>query len=77
MTPTKETVPLREAAARLGRNEAEMAARLRYCAMHGLVWPLGFALPPSCEGGQWAYIIPRRRFEAYMAGDDLSRPAEA
>lgn len=25
------------------------------------------------DGGQWAYIIPRRRFERYMAGDDLSR----
>lgn len=45
--------------------------------MHGISCPLGFAMPPSRDGGQWAYIIPRRRFERYMAGDDLSRPEGA
>lgn len=74
---TKEVVPVVEVARRIGRREGELTARLRYCAMHGISCPLGFAMPPSKDGGQWAYIIPRRRFERYMAGDDLSRPEGA
>ena len=71
---TKEVVTLAEVAKRIGRGADELSARLRYCAMHGLSCPLGFALPPSREGGQWAYIFPRKRFERYMRGDDLTRP---
>lgn len=70
--PEKETVPLTEAAARMGRNATELAARMRYCAMNGMLFPLGFAVPPATEDGQWFYVIPRRRFERYMAGDDLT-----
>ena len=73
----KEVVPIGEAAKRIGRGTDELSARLRYCTMHGISCPLGFAMPPSRDGGQWAYIIPRRRFERYMAGDDLSRPEGA
>lgn len=76
MATVKETIPLREAARRIGRNPDELAARLRYCAMHGISFPLGFAVPPSDSGGQWAYIIPRRRFETYMSGDDLRPVSE-
>ena len=73
----KEVVPIVEVARRIGRGADELSARLRYCAMHGISCPLGFAMPPSRDGGQWAYIIPRRRFERYLAGDDLSRPEGA
>ena len=73
----KGVVPIGEAAKRIGRGTDELSARLRYCTMHGISCPLGFAMPPSRDGGQWAYIIPRRRFERYMAGDDLSRPEGA
>ena len=75
-SPEKETVPLREAASRLGRNAADLAARMRYCAMNGLTFPLGFAMPPCSEDGQWTYIIPRQRFERYMAGEDFVLAAE-
>lgn len=75
--PQKEVVPIGEAAKRIGRGTDELSARLRYCTMHGISCPPGFAMPPSRDGGQWAYIIPRRRFERYMAGDDLSRPEGA
>lgn len=71
---TKEIVTLTEVARRIGRGADELSARLRYCAMHGLSCPLGFAMPPSKDGGQWAYIFPRERFERYMKGDDLTRP---
>lgn len=71
----KETIPLREAATRLGRNETDLAARMRYCALNGLTFPLGFAMPPAQEDGQWTYIIPRRRFECYMAGEDFIQAA--
>ena len=74
--PTKDVVPLREAATRLGRNQADLAARMRYCALNGLVFPLGFAMPPCSEDGQWTYIIPRQRFERYMAGEDFVLAAE-
>lgn len=75
--PQKEVVPIGEAAKRIGRGTDELSARLRYCTIHGISCPLGFAMPPPRDGGQWAYIIPRRRFERYMAGDDLSRPEGA
>lgn len=71
---TKEIVTLTEVARRIGRGTDELSARLRYCAMHGLSCPLGFAMPPSRDSGQWAYIFPRERFERYMRGDDLTRP---
>lgn len=74
---TKETMTVEEAAKRLGRGRDELTARLRYYAKHGIICPLGFAMPPDRDDGQWAYIIPRRRFERYMAGDDLSRPEGA
>lgn len=72
----KETISLHEAAVRLGRNEVDFAARMRFCAMNGLTFPLGFALPPSSEDGQWIYVIPRERFERYMAGEDFILAAE-
>lgn len=71
---TREVVPLVEVARRIGRSPDEFSARLRYCAMNGLSCPLGFAMPPSREGGQWVYIFPRERFERYMKGDDFTRP---
>lgn len=74
--PEKETVPLTEAAARMGRNTTDLAARMRYCALNGLIFPLGFAVPPAAESGQWIYVIPRRRFERYMAGEDLGLKVE-
>lgn len=55
---TKEIVTLAEVAMRIGRSADELSARLRYCAMHGFSCPLGFAMPPSRDGGQWAYIFP-------------------
>lgn len=75
-TPAKETISLRDAAARLGRNQTELAARMRYCALNGLIFPLGFAIPPAREDGDWAYIIPKQRFERYMAGEDFILAAE-
>lgn len=71
----KEVVPLTEAATRLGRNRTDLAARMRYCALHGLICPVGFALPPATEDGQWIYVIPRERFERYMAGEDFIQAA--
>lgn len=70
----KETMTLVEAAARLGRRKDELAARMRYCAVNGMTFPLGFAVPPPSKSGQWAYIIPRARFERYMRGEDMHRP---
>lgn len=49
---TKEIITLAEVAMRIGRSADELSARLRYCAMHGLNCPLGFAMPPSRDGGQ-------------------------
>lgn len=77
MDSTKETITITEAAARMGRGKDELAARMRYCAMNGISFPLGFAVPPPTEKGQWAYIIPRTRFERYMKGEDLNRPEMA
>ena len=67
-TAMKESVPLTEAARRMGRRADEVSARLRYCTQHNLFCPFGYALPPPREDGQWAYIIPRNRFEWFMNG---------
>ena len=76
MNIANETIPLSEAAARMGRSPAELANRLRKCALTGVTFPLGFALPPGNDRGQWIYVIPRKRFEAYMNGLDLSVPED-
>lgn len=72
----RETVPLKEAARRMGQGTESLTAHLRACAMRGVACPIGFALPPGTDRGQWSYIIPRKRFEAYMGGLDLSVPPE-
>ena len=72
----KETVPVEEAARRLGINGDNLRRKMRYCCLHGITFPLGFALPPDTSNGEWTFCIPRRRFEAYMSGDDFSRPNE-
>lgn len=71
MATKKETIPLKEAASRMGRQVDELSARMRYCAMKGLYFPLGFAIPPANDSGQWMYVIPRQRFDRYMAGEDF------
>ena len=68
----QETVPLTEAARRLGMGYDSLRDKLRYCCLHGITFPLGFAIPPTRPNENWDYIIPRQRFEAYMSGQDLN-----
>lgn len=73
---TGETITVTEAANRLGKKPATLMNILRQCALRGVTCPIGFALPPATDRGTWSYIIPKKRFEVYMAGLDFSVPPE-
>lgn len=71
---SKNTLTLQEAASRLNRRAEALAERMRSCALRGIDCRFGVALPPGEGQEQWAYIIPRERFERFMRGDDLNLP---
>jgi hypothetical protein len=71
MDYTRETITAEDAAHRMGCRPSELMERMRFCCLNRINFPLGFALPPASKSELWTYIIPRRRFEMYMSGDDL------
>ena len=70
----KETMTLQEAAGRRGKRADLLAERMRQCALQGIDCRIGVALPPGPGAENWAYIIPRERFERFMSGDDMTLP---
>jgi hypothetical protein len=65
MDSTKEVLTSQQVARILGRGQATIEYGLRVGSL-----PFGVAFP--IEGGRWKYIIPKKRFYAWLNGDDLS-----
>lgn len=66
---TPEMIPVEEAAARYGCDKLTMMAWLREVDKNGRpTCPFGHAV--VCQK-RFRYLIPRARFEKYMAGEDM------
>lgn len=76
MNHQRDTYPLTTVAAMIGRSPVVLAERMRKCALTGVYFPLGFAMPPGDPKGEWIYVFPRKRVDAYMNGIDLSVPED-
>lgn len=71
-----DTMTLHEVALLLNKKSETIAKRMRYCALHNVYFPLGFAVPPEDRDGQWMYVIPRQRVERYMSGADFAHEVQ-